>query len=183
MQRQKPRFIAKMLVAGALMMPLVSNGSEYSSGKDVVKEIAFNANLKRDTLKGKTEKDTALAQIFNVARNRLSKVAINEIEVIEGYRMVETREVFSDRNFRRMIDCSSSGDGLFYSNISEKMMEFSLENTDRKWGVFLTENGIALKYDGQKEHLVNMNLHIQGTSSGSPVATRSRLLRTLRHKT
>jgi hypothetical protein len=158
MQRQKPRFIAKMLVAGALMMPLVSNGSECSSGKDIVKEIAFNANYNRDTLKGKTEKDTALAQIFNVARNRLSKVAINEIEAIEGYYMVETREVFSDRDFRRMIRYSASGDGLFYSNISEKMREISFENSDRKWGVFLTENGMGIRYDGLKEHLIGLNL-------------------------
>ena len=151
MQKQKSRIIAKALLVGSLMMPLVSSASEFSSSKNIVRDMSL-ASAKKDTL---GEKVADVAQLFNVAKNRLSNVALGPEEIIEGYARVETKPVFSDTDFRKMTEDAASGNGSFFSNMSKLMIDISMKRTGRRWGVFLTENGMGIGYDG---HIVRMDL-------------------------
>jgi hypothetical protein len=56
-----------------------------------------------------------------------------------------------------MMEIGTSGNILF-PNISKAMMKMSLKCTGNRWGFCLTEEGIRMKYDGNPEYAMKLDL-------------------------
>jgi hypothetical protein len=168
MQKQIVRkTIAKALLATSLLAaPLVSHADEYGwnfNNKNKLTSITFNIEGNKDTLTGKTVDDTILVKMFDVAKNRKSRIVLNPEEIIYGYDEMETKSVFPKDSWGRFIEKGTVADDFAFSKVSKEMLKLSLKMTKKQWGFALTEEGISIQYG--KDPSKAMGFEIKGNTA------------------